>query len=116
MPIWTDIAQAIGSVVSCLIGIIGFYVVAKQLKQVDKAIRKEALESLYGRVYEIQQVVLQDPQLRPFFYDNKPLPEDTDTLNKLLVLSEMVLDFYELITLQKEFMPSDPLHVVGNIH
>jgi len=106
-PTWTDIAQAIGSIVSCGVTIIGFIFVYKQLKQVEQTIQKDSLESLYGRVHEIHQVILNDPQLRPFFYENRPLPDDEMLLNKVAVFSEMVLDFYELISHQKDFMPSD---------
>jgi len=103
---WTDIAQGVGSLLSCVIAIIGFVFVIGQLRQVEKTIRKDALESLYGRVQEIHQVILNNPEMKPFFYDKKPMPEDEATLSRLAICAEMVLDFYELITYQKEFMPA----------
>jgi len=75
--------------------------------QVENTLRKDALESLYERAFAIQIIVLQDPQLRPFFYDNIPVPLDATILAKLETFSEIVFDFYELIVDEKDFMPAE---------
>lgn len=119
---WTDIAQAVAAIISCFVAIIscvtaiiscfiaivGFFFVYRQVKQVENISRKDALDSLYGRAHEIHQVVLDDPGLRPFFHDGMTVPENDPKLqNKLAAYSEMLLDFYELIIYQHEFMSTE---------
>lgn len=92
-PMWTDIAQAISSVGAFLVAVFGFAFVIRQLMQVENTLRKDALESLYERSFAIQSVILQDPQLRPFFYDNAPVPSDTTLLAKLETFPKWSLTF-----------------------
>lgn len=106
-PMWTDTAQALCSIATFFVAVFGFALVIRQLMQVETALRKDALESLYERAFSIQSIILQDPQLRPLFYDNAPVPSDTALLAKLETFSEMVFDFYELIVDEQTFMSAD---------
>lgn len=103
-PSWTDVAQAIGSVGGVLVAIVGFVFVIRQLRQVENAMKKDAVEALYARAFDIQSIILNDPALREYFYDNKTQPADSVMRAKLETVSEIVFDFYELIVDEKEFM------------
>ena len=106
-PTWTDIAQAIGSIIAGLAAVVGFWLVIKQLKQVDRTIHRDVLDCLYSRVYEIHQVVLANPDLFKYFYERADAPEDPVLRSKLDTLCEMVFELYELIVLQKDSMSKE---------
>jgi hypothetical protein len=105
-PMWTDIVQAIGSIGTILAAVIGFIFVIKQLRQVETTLRKDAIELLYERAFAIQNILLNESELRPYFFENAPVPSDPMIMAKLETYSEMVFDFYELIIDETHFMSS----------
>ena len=66
-----------------------------------------AHERLYHHNLEWQKFLVQHPELRPFFYDDKPLDGSSDAERGLLLLgAEMLAGFLELIVLQYPEVPN----------
>lgn len=48
-----------------------------------------------ARTFAMDQVFIDHPELRPYFYDNQPLPDDPIMRAEVLATSETLLDFLD---------------------
>ena len=64
-------------------------------------------ERLYSQSLEIMKFFAENPEMRPYFYDNKNLSAAGNEMEKLKVLStaEMVSGFMELVALEIKQQP-----------
>ena len=102
---WTDAAQAIAACGSLLVTLFGFLFVLRQLRQVERNIRGETNASLCHQSIEILKAMMSRQECYPFFYDNKPLPEDHPHRVEILCLTEMIANYLDLVALQKDNLP-----------
>src|SRR5437870_13644270 len=109
----TIIAAATGILVVILRAVIGGVFALKATKrQIEVMLlqsRGDVNERLYNQSLEIMRFFAENPELRPYFYDNKELSKAESKLEKLKVLStaEMVSGFMELVALQLAEQPKE---------
>src|SRR6266568_4117128 len=104
------IAGVLGVILGAVIG--GVFALKATKRQVEVMLlqsRGDVNERLYSQSLEIMRFFAENPELRPYFYDNKDLDSAEDELEKLKVLStaEMVSGFMELVALQLAEQPAD---------
>ena len=104
-------AGVIGAVVGAVLG--GVFALKATKRQVEVMLlqsRGDVNERLYSQSLDIMRFFAENPEVRPYFYDNKPINQAGSELEKLRVLStaEMVAGFMELVALQIE---DQPLHI-----
>jgi hypothetical protein len=100
-----------GGVIGAVIG--GVFALKATKRQVEVMLlqmRGDVNERLYSQSLDILKFFAENPELRPYFYDNKVLNHAANDLEKLKVLSaaEMVGGFMELVALQ---MGDQPPHI-----
>jgi hypothetical protein len=104
------LAGVIGAVLGAVLG--GFFALKATKRQVEVMLlqsRGDVNERLYNQSLAIMKFFAENPELRPYFYDNKDLSQAPSELEKLKVLStaEMVSGFMELVALQLAEQPAD---------
>lgn len=97
------IAGLAGVVLGAVIG--GVFALKAAKRQVEVMLlhsRGDINERLYSQSLEILRFFAENPEVRPYFYDNKDLSQADSELERLRVLStaEMVGGFMELVALQ----------------
>lgn len=102
-------AGVIGAVVGAVLG--GVFALKATKRQIEVMLlqaRGDVNERLYSQSLDIMRFFAENPEVRPYFYDNKPINQAGNELEKLRVLStaEMVAGFMELVALQIEDQPS----------
>lgn len=100
----------LGAVIGAVLG--GVFALKATKRQVEvmlEQIREDVHERLYSQSLEIMKFFAEHPEVRPYFYDNKPLINAETELERLRVLStaEMVSGFMELVALQIEEQPAE---------
>ena len=114
------IAGVLGVILGAVIG--GVFALKATKRQVEVMLlqsRGDVNERLYSQSLVIMKFFAENPELRPYFYDNKDLSQAQSELEKLKVLStaEMVSGFMELVALQIEQQPAEaPLGAHGQGH
>jgi hypothetical protein len=103
--IYMDI-QTIISVLSILVNIIGFYFVIRQITQQALATRGETYTSLCGLSYEILKLIHDNPYLYDYFYNKKKLDKDSNQRVQVLICCEMIANYCDNVTLQRENIPN----------
>ena len=104
------IAGVLGVILGAVIG--GVFALKATKRQVEVMLlqsRGDVNERLYNQSLEIMRFFAENPEIRPYFYDNKELSSAGSELEKLKVLStaEMVSGFMELVALQLAEQPED---------
>lgn len=104
------IAGILGVILGAVIG--GVFALMAARRQIEVMLlqsRGDVNERLYSQSLEIMRFFAENPELRPYFYDNKDLSKAQTELEKLRVLStiEMVSGFMELVALQLAEQPED---------
>ena len=99
----------LGAVIGAVLG--GVFALKATKRQVEVMLeqaREDVHERLYSQSLEIMKFFAENPEVRPYFYDNKDL-EDAGELERLKVLStaEMVSGFMELVALQIKQQPAE---------
>jgi len=99
----------LGTVIGAVLG--GVFALKATKRQVEVMLeqaREDVHERLYSQSLEIMKFFAENPEVRPYFYDNKDLT-NAGELERLKVLStaEMVSGFMELVALQVKQQPAD---------
>jgi len=101
------------TLIATIAGVIGGVFALKATKrQVEVMLlqsRGDVNERLYSQSLDIMRFFAENPEVRPYFYDNKDLSKAPTELEKLKVLStaEMVSGFMELVALQMAEQPAE---------
>ena len=104
------LAGSLGAVVGAILG--GVFVLKAGKRQVEVMVqhsRGDVNERLYNQSLSIMIFFAENPEMRPYFYDNKDLSAAPTELERLKVLNtaEMVGGFAELVALQIEAQPTE---------
>ncbi|MCS6844323.1 MAG: hypothetical protein NZ528_08385 [Caldilineales bacterium] len=104
-PLWTDVLQATGAIGALIISTVGFAVLIYQVRQLERSIRGNVNESLYNQNLEFLRVLTNNPDLRPYFYENRDVTVEDPKYYQVMSLAEILASFLELIALQKSDIP-----------
>jgi hypothetical protein len=89
-----------------IVTLVGFLLLRHQIKQVDLAARGETHGYLYTHQHSITRFFIDNPMLRPLFYDNEEVSAQLGYAS-IRAVTEMVADFCEHIYLQLPNLPAD---------
>jgi len=98
--------QTLLSILSIIVNIIGFYFVIKQITQQALATRGETYTSMCGLSYEILNMIFSNTYLYDFIYNNKKMDSDYENKVQVLICCEMIANYCDNVTLQKENIPN----------
>ena len=103
--LFAAVVGILGVILGAVIG--GIFVQRATKRQIEVMMlqsRGDVNERLYNQSLSIMKFFAENPELRPFFYDNRELSLAANDLERLKILStaEMVAGFMELVALQLE--------------
>jgi len=104
------LAGILGAVIGSILGgVFALKATKRQIEVMLEQSRGDVNERLYSQSLEIMRFFAENPELRPYFYDNKDLSNAETEREKLKVLSaaEMVSGFMELVALQLAQQPEE---------
>ena len=103
---WTEVLQA-------TIAIIGFVLVIHQVWRLKRTVQGQTNTSLYGHYLKVNELLLQNPHLRPYFYEDKLLdesagdPKDAHLRGEVEMMCEVIAGLLEHAVVQKDNLPAD---------
>ncbi|MBI5297331.1 MAG: hypothetical protein HY869_17775 [Chloroflexi bacterium] len=101
-----ELTQTINSILQTIITLAGIFFIIKQLRQVEMSIKGEAHDMLSMHMREILAVFKDFPNLRPYFYENKPIDEKNPNYDQVMIISEYYLDLFEHVIQKRMTLPS----------
>jgi hypothetical protein len=113
-----DVITAYGTVISDLLVAFSMIFAARQCglaaRQTEKAavaIRASTYQGVNSQLQEIDLLFVHNPELRPYFYDNKPLPANWRDYHQVMAVAELLVDFMDNVVTQSYAMPDDHAQV-----
>lgn len=103
-PSWTDVVQALASVGMLVAAVIGFWAVFVQLRQVRVSLESETHSKLYAEDFEWCKILLEKPQMCPYFRGSEISPDDP-LYAQVDELAGLLCAHFEHILLQLENLP-----------
>jgi len=76
-----------------------------QSEQVAKSVRANVENAIVTHVTSLDQVFMKDPDLTPYFYENKPIDPKDKLYPKVSATAVMVLDVFDLVATQNKHYP-----------
>lgn len=111
---WTDvqaIIPIIGFSLQLLISSVGFALLIRQITLLNRGIQGDTHSKLYNHYLKVNDLLSKKPELRPYFYDGKPLEEGSpgheNVLAEIEMRSEIILGLLEHAAVQKNNLPAD---------
>lgn len=90
-------AGAIVAIFGLLITLGGFFFVWLQIRDQKRSLETQTSWTMYETSLVVLNTFVANPELRPFFYGNSPLPESGDKREKVLAAAEIISDHLENI-------------------
>jgi hypothetical protein len=94
--------------------LIAFSVAARQCKiageQTSKAataIMASTYQGVNTQLQDIDLLFVHNPELRPYFYDDKPPPANWLDYQRVMAVAELLVDFMDNVVTQSHAMPDD---------
>jgi hypothetical protein len=109
-----DIWQAIGTMISAITSIIAFGILLFQIRQINQTIKSQNHSSIYQIGLQINNLMIENIKLMPYFLGEKELKDGSDEFYKSRLICESLLDFYEYVFLEKSRVDSDLLEYYKN--
>jgi len=97
-----EIFQTITSIVGILIGVTGFVFLYKQIRQINTSIKSGSNNNLYSQTIELNKFLIENHELRPYFYENKECFPANEHYSKVEIYAEIYGDFWEHILEERE--------------
>jgi hypothetical protein len=107
---WNAVA-AIGQWAGALVTLGGFYFVTQQLRRERSALETQTSAQVYQGSIGILNLFIDRPELRPYFYDDVPLPEQEPERSRVLAACEVMADHWENTCLSGQSLHADTLRV-----
>jgi hypothetical protein len=75
----------------------------KQSKFVAESLRVSIYQGNESRSFEVDEIFINHPELRPYFYLGQDIEESDPAYNKVIAIADLMLDFLDSILLQPKF-------------
>ena len=82
-------------------------VVYQQLQKVNETILGNAFSSCFIELRELHKVFIEDPKLRPYFYEDEHPTPKSDAYQKAMAVAEMFFDAFIHMYLLRSRFPED---------
>jgi len=104
---WAMLGTWAGPVVAAL----GFLLIRNQLRGERESLETQTSWQVYGVSSTILQTFIANPECRPYFYDDQPMPTDEPLRSKVLAVVELMCDLMENIILNQHALDKETYRV-----
>lgn len=108
--LYNTLSLILGSCALC-VSTLGFTVViasliflSRQTHEAAKSNESGAYSNIANHMFEIDQVFINHPNLRPYFYEGAEIKPEASDYQQVLAVAETILDFFDAILVQKPYL------------
>lgn len=111
MSLTIDQWTMLGTWAAPIVAAMGFLLIRNQLRSDRESLETQTSWEVYGVSSTILQTFIANPECRPFFYDDQPVPTDEPLRSKVLAVAELVCDHMENIILNRHALDAETCKV-----
>jgi hypothetical protein len=97
-----SIIEAIGTIVSSIVSILGLIFIVKQLKQLNLTLRSHDHGAIFSMAFNLNKMLVDNPEFIPVFLENVTIPATDKNHFKAKAIVIIALDFYEYVFEERE--------------
>jgi hypothetical protein len=97
-----ELWNALGTWAGPVVTLAGFLLVRNQLRAERRALETQTCWQMYETSISILTVFVEHPEIRPYFYDNRPAPTQEPLRSRVLATAELMADHMESVVLSQE--------------
>jgi len=94
--------QAYAAVAGVAVAVIGFVVVALQLRQFERSVRSSAHAAMYAQGADFRSHLVTYPHLRRYFFDGADIGPDHEEYSRVVTIAELFLNHLEHIAVMAD--------------
>ncbi|MEU4676234.1 hypothetical protein [Micromonospora sp. NPDC023737] len=99
MP-WTETAQAWAAIGAAAASVIALTAVVVQLRHLSWSLQTTARGATYNIGVRLKDVFIEHPHLRPYFFENRPVPADHPEYGRIATIAELCCIYLQEIAAQ----------------
>jgi hypothetical protein len=92
---WTDKAEALGAAIGGAAAVLGLVALIVQLRHLAKGLRSAARGATYDIGVQIKLILIEHPHLRPYFFDDMPVPPEHPEAGRIASLAELYCIYFQ---------------------
>lgn len=97
-----ELWNALGTWAGPVVTLAGFLLVRNQLRAERRALETQTGWQMYETGMNLLTVFVEHPEVRPYFYDNRPAPTEEPLRSRVLATAELVADHLESVVLSQD--------------
>ena len=94
-------------VVLMIAELVGLIALIYQSINLKVTIGNQIFESFVSNSLEIDRILIEYPQIRKYVYGGKPVDENTEDIDRIIAVVEMIVDISENIEVYKRYIPKN---------
>lgn len=98
IELWNTFGTWAGPVVT----LAGFLLLRNQMRAERRALETQTSWQMYETSISILTVFVEHPEIRPYFYENRPAPTEEPLRSRVLATAELVADHMESVVLSQD--------------
>src|SRR5712691_11712342 len=91
--------------ITLVVTVVGFGLVCFQIFQAKKSLNGSTYAAVYNQQHAINQLFVDNPEFRGYFYNNVECPPSDSNRSRLLPVTDMFADFFEHLWVQERNLP-----------
>ena len=102
---YIDIIQTVAIVLGFGLTALTIQFLRKQTQEMTKATNAGVYQNVTVSMFQIDQLFIENPELRPYFYSNLEIPKNSKLQAKVYGMAEMLIDLLDNVRIQASNMP-----------
>ncbi len=93
------------NIIATIVSVASVIALIYQTINLKETINSQIYQNFVANSVEIDRILIDNPELRKYVYDGEPVDENTENLDKILAMVEMIVDITENLEVYEKYIP-----------
>ena len=93
------------NVIATIVSVASVLALIYQTINLKQTINSQIYQNFVANSVEIDRILIDNPELRKYVYDGAPVDDNTENLDKILAMIEMIVDITENLEVYEKYIP-----------
>lgn len=93
------------NVIATIVSVASVLALIYQTINLKQTINSQIYQNFVSNSVEIDRILIDNPELRKYVYDGAPVDDNTENLDKILAMVELIVDITENLEVYEKYIP-----------
>jgi hypothetical protein len=93
------------NVIATIVSVASVLALIYQTINLKQTINSQIYQNFVANSVEIDRILIDNPELRKYVYDGAPVDDNTENLDKILAMVELIVDITENLEVYEKYIP-----------